>query len=248
MADFRADINEPLAMIGAITQPETNDTSSENVTSSPANDTSTDLTNGTGAPGDSSSSEETDDTGTPSEDTGEAPSSTPTSSPPAAPSSTDVPSAPIVDHLVIAAVQIAGAAADNDFVEIYNPTPGTVDMSGWKLRKKSSTGTDSSLREFPKGSAIAPGGYFTWASSVNGFAASIGADVSSTGTLAANNSVALQDGAGAQVDAVAWGTGTNQYAEGAAYPDDPTANQILSRKFSDGVVVDTDNNNEDFSL
>ena len=98
-----------------------------------------------------------------------------------------------------------------------------VDLSGWKLRKKSSTGTDSSLREFLKGSAIAPSGYFVWASSVNSFAQSITADASSTGTLAANNSVALFDGSGAQVDAVAWGTGTNQYVEGPVKRGDSVA-------------------------
>jgi len=168
-------------------------------------------------------------------------------------SSTDLPPPPppstaSIDHLVIAAVQIAGAASSDDFVKIYNPTAAAVDMSGWKLRKKSSTGTDASLREFPAGSSVAAGAYFTWASSANGFAQSIGADASSTGTLAANNSVALFDGSGAQVDAVAWGTGTGQYGEGAPYPDDPLPNQVLQRKFLDGAAVDTDNNENDFTL
>jgi hypothetical protein len=178
-------------------------------------------------------------------------SSTPTTSstpPVVAPTDTPPFAAPTINHLVLAAIQIAGATTDDDFVKIYNPTPGTVDMSGWKLRKKSSTGTDSSLREFPKGSTITPAGYFTWASSANGFAQSTHADASSTGTLAANNSVALFDGNGTQVDAVAWGTGANQYVEGAAYPDSPPANQTLQRKFADGAVVDTDNNNDDFTL
>ena len=151
-------------------------------------------------------------------------------------------------HLVIAAIQIAGVAASDDFVKIYNPAAIVVDLGGWKLRKKSSTGTDASLREFPKASMIAPGGYFTWASSANGFAQSIDADASSTGTLAANNSVALFDVTGAQVDAVAWGTGTGQYVEGTAYPDNPSANQVLTRKLSDGIVIDTDNNQTDFFL
>ena len=159
-----------------------------------------------------------------------------------------LPTSSSIDHLVIAAIQIVGTATDDDFVKIYNPTSNMVDLSGWKLRKKSSTGTDSSLREFPKGSAIVPSGYFVWASSANGFAQSIGADASSTGTLAANNSVALFDGSGAQVDAVAWGTGTNQYVESSPYPDSPTANQILERKFTNGVIVDTDNNAADFTL
>ncbi len=173
----------------------------------------------------------------------------PTSSPPAE-NGIDASSSslPAPRHLVLAAIQIAGAATSDDFVKIYNPTQSDVTIGGWKLRKKSSTGTDSSLREFPAESVIAAGGYFTWASSANGFAQSIGADVSSTGTLAVNNSVALLTNDGTQVDAVAWGNGANQYVEGAPYPENPGANQALQRKFIDGVVVDTDNNNNDFTL
>jgi hypothetical protein len=153
-----------------------------------------------------------------------------------------------VDHLVVAEIQIAGAAASDDFVKIYNPTSVAVDIGGWKLRKKSSTGSDASLREFPAGSMIAPGAQFIWASSGAGFAQSIGADASSTETLSASNSVALFDGNGVRIDAVAWGAGTNQYVEGSPYPEDPIANQVLRRKFAGGMVVDTDNNSNDFTL
>jgi len=45
-----------------------------------------------------------------------------------------------VSHLVISAIEIAGVVASDDFVKIYNPTQSAVDISGWKLRKKSSTG------------------------------------------------------------------------------------------------------------
>jgi hypothetical protein len=116
------------------------------------------------------------------------------------------------------------------------------------LRKRSSTGSDTSLREFPTGSSIAAGGSFVWANNTDGFAESINADASSTGTLAANNSVALFDADGTQIDAVAWGTGTGQYIEGAAYPDSPVANQVLQRKSANGAMVDTDNNANDFTL
>lgn len=154
----------------------------------------------------------------------------------------------LVNHPVIAEIQIAGAMAGDDFVKIYNPTPVTLDIGGWKLRKKSSTGSDASLREFPAGSTLAPDARFTWASDAAGFAQSIGADVSSTETLSVSNSVALFDGSGTQIDAVAWGTGTNQYVEGSPYPQNPVADQVLRRKFTDGMVVDTDNNSNDFNL
>jgi hypothetical protein len=56
------------------------------------------------------------------------------------------------------------------------------------------------------------------------------------------------DAAGNIVDAVAWGTGANQYGEGPPYPTSPGANQLLSRRSSDGVMADTDNNSDDFAL
>ena len=136
----------------------------------------------------------------------------------------------------------------NDLVKLYNPTGVTVDMSGWKLHKKSQTGTDYSLKVFPAGSTIDAGQSFVWANSADGFSETIVANVSSTETLAADNSVALMDAAGNIVDAVAWGTGTSQYGEGPPYPTSPGVNQLLSRRSSGGVMVDTDNNTNDFIL
>lgn len=151
-------------------------------------------------------------------------------------------------HLVIAAIQIAGPSSSNDFVKIYNPTGASVDMTGWKLRKKSQTGTDSSLKALGAGSVVLPGAYFIWANSSGGFAQSIGADTSSTETLAANNSVALLDASGTIIDEVAWGIGTNQYVEGIAFATNPIANQLLERNTLGGAIIDTDDNATDFTL
>jgi hypothetical protein len=174
----------------------------------------------------------------------------PTSSPPIASDDTLTlgTSTTFADHVVIAAVQIAGASSTNDFVGLYNLTAAPVDMSGWKLHKKSSTGADYSLRDFPNGAIIPPQKYFTWANSLGGFAESVGADVSSTETLAADNSVALFDATGSLIDAVAWGTGTNQYGMGPPYPTDPPANEVLMRLPGASGMVDTGNNAEDFIL
>jgi len=152
-----------------------------------------------------------------------------------------------MSHIVIAAVQIAGASTTNDFVKIFNPTAGAVDVSGWKLRKKSKSGVDYSLRVFPDGSSVSSHGYFMWANSENGFGDSVAANVTSTATLAADNSVALLDAKGTIIDAVAWGEGTNQYVEGAAYPTNPEVSHVLERKSAaDGAPIDTDNNANDF--
>lgn len=152
------------------------------------------------------------------------------------------------DHILISAVQIAGASSSNDLVMLYNPTAAAIDMSGWKLHKKSQTGTDYSLKEFPAGSVIDAGQFFLWANATGGFSETVDANVSSTETLAANNSVALFDAAENIIDAVAWGTGTSQYGEGPPYPTSPGANQLLSRRSSEGTMADTGNNTNDFII
>jgi hypothetical protein len=164
------------------------------------------------------------------------------SSPSSSPSVSSPPTPSPSTHLLISQIQIAGATSANDFVKIYNPAPAAVDIGGWKLRKKSSTGSDASLREFPKGLSVGAGAYFIWANSANGFAQSISADASSSQTLSADNSVALFDADGVLIDSVAWGNGANQYGEGSPYPTNPAASQILERS------VDTDNNAKDFDL
>ena len=153
-----------------------------------------------------------------------------------------------INHVLIAVVQITGASSSNDLVKLYNPTEGAIDVSGWKLHKKSQTGTDYSLKEFPAGSMIEAGQSFVWANSVGGFSETADANVSSTETLAANNSIAIIDTTGTIIDAVAWGTGSSQYGEGPPYPTSPGAGQALTRRSSNGMMVNTDNNINDFTL
>lgn len=179
-----------------------------------------------------------------------APSSASAAPPPAPPS--PPANASGVNHLVIAQVQIAGASASNDFIKIYNPAAASADLSGWKLRKRTQAQGESdyySIRVFPSGSSVAAQGYFVWANSSGGFSESIGADTSSTETLAATSSIAILDSSGVIVDALAWGSGQlSPYIEGSAYPASPPAGQILKRKFVDGSIQDTDDNSEDFTI
>jgi len=107
---------------------------------------------------------------------------------PATPTAVEVSTSTLpAGHLLIAAVQIAGASSTNDIIKIYNPTSDALDISGWKLHKKSQTGTEASLRTFPANSTIAAHDYFIWANSQGGFAAAIGANIFSTETLAADS-------------------------------------------------------------
>jgi len=49
-------------------------------------------------------------------------------------------------HVVISEVQVGGTLVDDEFVELYNPTNSAISLSGWRLRRKTSTGTGTHSR------------------------------------------------------------------------------------------------------
>jgi hypothetical protein len=178
--------------------------------------------------------------------------------------------------ILISEVQIEGETKLQDFIELYNPLSDSVDISGWRLRKRNQTGIDSSIRVFPEGSNIAGKSYFLWASSKEeDYPSSIGADVFSTAYLTENKSIALLDDSQEIIDAVAWGTGhNNPFVETHAFGDNPKTRDIVTERLDEigftgertsypyfifyqslGRKVsalngeqDTDNNLEDFEL
>lgn len=154
----------------------------------------------------------------------------------------------LTENLLIVEVQIAGEKADNDFIKIYNPSNYDLDITGYKLRKKSSTGNQSSIRVFPPGSKILARGYFLWANSKEDFHLTIGANVWSKTTLAKNNSIALLNPEGLIIDALAWGESQNPFVRGSPFPENPVVNQQLKRKKANGDYQETGNNNQDFYL
>jgi hypothetical protein len=146
-------------------------------------------------------------------------------------------------NILIAKVQITGSVTDDDRITLYNPTPDSVDITGWKMRKRTKSGSESSLKVL---AGEIPGlGFYVWANSKH----PEGADATSTQTLSNDNSLGLLDPDDASVDAVAWGSGhTNPYVEGTAYPANPVAGQVLSRKFLGDAIVDSGNNAEDWEI
>jgi hypothetical protein len=149
-------------------------------------------------------------------------------------------------HLLIVEVQIQGENINDDYIKIFNPLDQDLDVSGYKLRKRTSTGRESSIRVFPQETIIPSKGYLIWAN--KNYAAQIGAQLQSSATLAKNNSIALLNPQGEIIDAVAWGNSDDPYKEGEVFPDNPLKNQKLIRKQETGIYLDTDNNAGDFYL
>ena len=153
-----------------------------------------------------------------------------------------------IDHLIIIEVQIAGKETNNDFIKIYNPLNNDLDISGYGLRKRSLTGSESSIKVFPPGSTIPAKGYFLWANSDNNYVNLIGANVWSATTLAKNNSIALLSPEDTILDVLSWGESKNPFGEELSFPENPIPNQKLERKKINDDYQNTNNNSQDFYL
>lgn len=157
----------------------------------------------------------------------------------------------VAGHIVISEIQVGGGVADDEFVELYNPTASNVDMTGWRLTRKTSTGTQSNLVSSISGT-ISSHGYFLIAHpDYDGSATEDMVYSATTSALAANNTVLLYSDAGTTtVDKVGMGTATDNET---ATTSNPANNGSIERKpgesnSSGGNGEDTDNNSNDFAL
>lgn len=134
-------------------------------------------------------------------------------------------------HIVISEVQIAGATAGDEFVELYNPTSSVVDLSGWRLRRETSTGGDGGNLVASLSGNIPAHGFFL-VTPQSGYTGSASADqmYSVAGNpVAANNTVLLfSDAAITLVEKVGVGSGAST-AEGTGTAT-PAAGQSVERK------------------
>jgi hypothetical protein len=170
-----------------------------------------------------------------------------------------------VNHPVISELRYRQHSGVNEeFVELYNPMPRTVDLSGWSLAYKKKTGGNWDVKVvFRRGHALKPGGYFLW----GGTAVTTAPDTAETGASGvglgnSGGNIALRDNTGNDVDRVAWEGGDS--AEGRPAAGKNVEGGSLERKAhagstgesmspggadaSAGNGYDTDDNESDFIL
>ncbi len=147
------------------------------------------------------------------------------------------------DHIIINEIQTAGTTANDEFVELFNPTDKSVILNGFKLTKKSKTGSESTLLSSAKFLGSIPvHGYFLIAHP--DYKEALSADIaysSASYYLSNDYAVILYNSDGTIVDKVGYGAAID--SEGTPAPN-PGKNQSIERKnFSD-----TGNNFADFEI
>jgi Lamin Tail Domain len=142
-------------------------------------------------------------------------------------------------HVVINELQTEGSNANDEFVELYNPTSSTVSLANWEIRYASGGGgAGGAGHKFNGTASIAAGAYLvlsggTWTPGMQ----------QSDGQLGLFN--ATLPAAGTLIDGIGYGTvsgGSIHYNEGQSAPSPPASGSI-GRSPNGG---DTDSNKTDF--
>ena len=149
-------------------------------------------------------------------------------------------------HVVISEIQIIGTSADDEFVELYNPTDTEVVMDGWRLTRRTAAGGDTNESNLVSSlsGTIPPHSYFLIAQSDTTYDGPVAYDFlysAQSNAIAANNTVILYSDAGiTPVDMVGMGTATDTETLAAEVP---ATDGSIERS---PVDEDTDNNSVDF--
>jgi len=160
------------------------------------------------------------------------------------------------NNIVISEIQTAGDITTDEFVELYNPTNSDIDISGWKIYRKTATGTEEILIATAMGT-IPAHGFYLFANS--NFDETITPDVSYSENITNDNSVILKNNNDLQMDLVGMGDALTNETESIT---GPITNRSIERKANststnadmasggidelNGNNVDTDNNSQDF--
>jgi hypothetical protein len=156
-------------------------------------------------------------------------------------------------HIVISEFRFLGPQGGNDeFIELYNATGSSVDISGWKIMGSNNAGSTSARATIPASTALVAGQYYLVANTAsNGYSGTSTPDLSYTSSITDDGGVALTLANGTTIIDAAGLSSGSAYKEGTPLiPLSGTANQSYERRVagSAGNCSDTDNNVADFLL
>ena len=145
-------------------------------------------------------------------------------------------------NIIINEIQTAGEKSNYEFIELYNPTAASVDLTGFKLTKKTKSGTESTLVTTARFvGTVKAKGYFLI--SHPDYKDSINADLAypSSYYISDDYTIILYDKSGIVLDKVGYGNASDP--ETAPAPN-PAKSESIGRK----DFIDTANNLNDFHI
>jgi len=149
------------------------------------------------------------------------------------------------DHVVISEIQVIGSISNDEFVELYNPTGSDIDITGWKLRKKVSGGTESALVASMSGTIKAYGFFLIVHPDVSASYQYDNLYSSGSYAIANNNTVILKNDSDIVIDKVGYGDTASDFETQSVIG--PGSGESLERKASNTSTLASMTNGESFN-
>lgn len=151
----------------------------------------------------------------------------------------------LTEDIVIGEFRTRGPAGPTDqFVDLFNPSAGTVNLNGWYIKTSNYLGVTTNIYTFSSSVLLAPGKHYLIANS--GYSASLVPDDYYVPSVTDNGGIAVFRPDNTIADQVGMNNGS-VYKEGT--PLSPlTTNTDQAYERNGNEYVDTDNNAADFSL
>ncbi|MBN2118052.1 MAG: lamin tail domain-containing protein [Anaerolineales bacterium] len=151
--------------------------------------------------------------------------------------------------VVISQFRTSGPNGANDeYIELYNPTTNPIDISGWKINASNAAGTRATRATIPASTLLRSGQYYLVANYV-GYSISVAANLTYGTGIADNGGIALLRANNSVVDQVGMSSGS-AYREGTFLTPLSNPDQSYERELGGDLdsCQDTNNNTGDFSL
>jgi hypothetical protein len=147
------------------------------------------------------------------------------------------------EHIVFSEIQIGKSGtghADDEFIELYNPTLNEIPIDGWQIKRKTANQTTAPTFLVGLTGNIKPHGYKLIAHA-NYVSIPVMADIFySSGSIAPDNTLFLYDNINADpVDKVGYGTAGDKETADAPSPPVTTAGKSIERKANANSTFDS---------
>jgi hypothetical protein len=153
----------------------------------------------------------------------------------------------VSDQVLISEILVgSSSSASEEFIEIYNNSSASIDISDFKLEyfSASTTTFTTPSRSIVLNGSLAPGQYYLVAST--GYLSELANNFYSSGLAKIGGHIRLVDTDSTVHDLVGWGTAATPETTAAPAPD---SGMSLQRKIDlAGAYIDTNNNSNDFDV
>jgi len=151
--------------------------------------------------------------------------------------------------VVVSEFRTRGPNGGNDeFVELFNPTAGRIDVSGWKIRGSNATGTIGDRVAIPAGTTLAPGCYLLIVNTAtSGYSGAVTGDLTYSTGITDDGGLALTRSDNTIVDQVGMSAGS-AFGEGTRLASFGSTNSDRSYARRPTPGSDTNDNATDFAM